>query len=294
MRPALLRGARAGDAAALLVVAAALLGGAGAAGAAKQVATGAADPSVAGPALAFELRGDRAVLEQGGERTRVAGSDPAVGGPWLATARGEGVVLTRRSTGEDAGTVPAPGVDAIAVARDWVAFRQRLGKRDVLTAAPISSSGDPGGAFRIAGAKSPNQLSRPAVDGRSIVWALAKRGSNSLLRAKLGAGGVAAKRRILSSRSQSFAGPSIAGKKIAYVATSRKRQTCASRDGQRARSDRDAARRGAPDPVDDGDRRRQGLRHRGRPGRARQADLDESLTARGVTARSGWRDHGRR
>jgi len=225
MRPGLLRGARVGDAVALLTVAGVLLGGAGAAGAAKTVATGASDPSVAGPVLAFEVAPGRAVLQEGSRRTRVAGTDPAVGGPWLATVRDEGVTLVRRSTDEDAGTVPASGVDAIAVTRSWVAFRTRTGKRDAILAAQISPEGNPGSTFRVAGARSPTQLSRPAVDGSTIVWALAKRGSNALLRARLSAGRVTSKRKLLNSRSMSFAGPSIAGRKIAYVASDRKRQT---------------------------------------------------------------------
>ena len=57
MRPGLLRGARAGDAIALVAVAAILIGGAGAASAAKKEATRASDPSVSGSALAYEAKG---------------------------------------------------------------------------------------------------------------------------------------------------------------------------------------------------------------------------------------------
>jgi len=227
MRPTLLRGARAGDAAALLGVAVALLATAGTAGATPDEGVeraGGADPSVSGPTLAYERDGGRAIIEEGGERTEVPGRDPAVGGPYAAVVRGDGVDLLELSSRERLASVAITGVDALAVARDWLAVRARRRSRDSITVYPINGSGRLGAPERVASARSPSQLSRPAVDGQTIVYALSKRGASSLVAAKLGGGRVKG-RRILSSKTTAYSGPSLAGSTVAYVETTVKRQS---------------------------------------------------------------------
>ena len=91
LRPGLLRGARAGDALALVAVAGALLAAAGSAGASppavtatRTVAANGSDPSAAGRLLAYEARPGRAILVQAGTRIQLPGTDPALGGPYVA------------------------------------------------------------------------------------------------------------------------------------------------------------------------------------------------------------------
>ncbi len=224
MRPGLLRGARAGDAVALLVVAGLLVGGAGAATAAKKVATRASDPSVSGPVLAYENDRGRAVLESGGNRTRLPGTDPAIGGPYAAVVEGGRVSILDRGTEKRVGSFPAAGADALAIDRKWVAVRRRSKRHDLIKAYSIGSAGELGQGYRVARARRPAQLSRPAIDGNTLVYAHAKSGANSLVRAQLRPGRAERIRTIASSRTLGFAGPSISGRKIAYVATSRKGQ----------------------------------------------------------------------
>ena len=90
LRPGFYRGARLGDAAALALVAAVLAGGAAAQAARKEVPR-ASDPSTAGSALVYERSDGSGELRRAdGSGERLAGSDPATGGSWVALARREG------------------------------------------------------------------------------------------------------------------------------------------------------------------------------------------------------------
>jgi hypothetical protein len=95
--PGLLRRARLGDAAALLLASVALLAGEPAT-AAKTVEDRAADPAAAGSAIAFQSGpGRAAVMRADGQRYGLPGTDPALGGQWAATIAGDSIVLTNRS-----------------------------------------------------------------------------------------------------------------------------------------------------------------------------------------------------
>lgn len=228
MRPGLLRGARAGDAVALLGVGTVLLTSAGTAGAASEDAeraniAGGSDPSLAGPALAYELEGGRAIVERGGERTEIPGSDPAVGGPYAAVVRDGRVELLDVRSLEPLDSVASSRADAVAVGKEWLLVRDGGDAEDVIRAFPINGAGALGEPRLVASARSPSQLSRPAVDGRKAVYALSKRGRSSLIKVKLG--GKIKGKRLLSSKTAAYSGPSIAGSTVAYVETTRKRQS---------------------------------------------------------------------
>ena len=222
MRPGLLRGARAGDAITLLLVSALLIGSAASASAARKEANPGSDPSVSGPALVYEGKDGQVLLRTPSGRVDLHGSEAAVGGRYVAVARGSEIAVLELHGLEKVASLPASGVDALAVGNRWVVSRHREGKRDVLSARRTDGSGSP---VFVASAKSPAQLSRPAVDGSTVVWALGKKSRNSLVRAKLTGKGVRAKRRLISSKSVAITGPSLSGGKVAYVATTRKRQT---------------------------------------------------------------------
>ena len=226
MRPGLLRGARAGDAVALLAVATVLLGGAGAADAARKEVNGGSDPSVSGKVLAFELGGSKAILQQGAKRTQIPGTDPAVGGPYAAVIREGRVEVLDPASGESRGSVAAAGADGLAISKRWLAVRRRDGRRDVLSVAPMTRSGAVGKLRRFATSAPNSQFSRPGLSGSTLVYAYSKRSRSSLLRAQLGKGGAAAKaRRLRSSKKFAFTGPSVLGSATAYVETSKRRQT---------------------------------------------------------------------
>lgn len=222
MRPGLLRGARAGDAVALLVVSALLIASAGSASAARNEADPGSDPSVSGPALVYQGKGGKAVLRVGRRRTALHGSEAAVGGDRVAVVRGDAVVLLDLHGLERVGSFPVARADALAVGRRWAVTRQRIGNRDVLRAHPL---GGRSRSYVIATAKAPAQLSRPAVAGNTVVWALGKGSANALLRARLTPDGARKRHRVVSSRTVGITGPSLFGGKVAYVATTRKGQS---------------------------------------------------------------------
>lgn len=227
MRPGLLRGARAGDAVALLAVSALLIGSAASASAARKEASPGSDPSVSGSAVVYEGKRGQALLQTPSGRVDLNGSEAAVGGSLVAVVRGGDVVLLELDGLEQAASFPAAGVDALAVGNRWVVTRGREGKRDVLRAHSLGGAETPsvGASFVVATAKSPAQLSRPAVEGDTVVWALGKSSQNSLFRATLTPGGARGKHRMISSKSVGITGPSISGDKVAYVATTRKGQS---------------------------------------------------------------------
>ena len=225
MRPGLLRGARAGDAVALLAVAAVLIGGAGAAAdASRHEANGASDPSVSGEVLAYEGGNGQAYVEQGGKRTELPGTDPAVGGPYAAVVRDGHVEVIERKSGEVRGSVVAAGADGVAISKRWIAIRRRDGRHDVLAVAALTKTGAPG-KLRAFSTSPPNsQFSRPALSGSTLVYTYSKQARSSLMRARLREGGGGRAHRLRASRKLAFTGPSVAGARIAYVETSRRRQ----------------------------------------------------------------------
>jgi hypothetical protein len=225
LRPGLYRGARLGDAAALMLVAAVLAGGAGAQAARKEIPR-ASDPSAAGPVIAYERSEGRGELRRAdGSGERLAGSDPAIGGQWVALARRGRISILDRTTLSVVGSLPASGVDAIAVTGRWVAYRVRRRHRDGLRVTALDAEGSPGATRKLAKVKRPQQLSRPAIEGNRLVVAVARSGRNELVRYELRGDRRPRRRTLISTRAAALAGPSIAGKKIAYVRTTAKRQT---------------------------------------------------------------------
>jgi hypothetical protein len=212
-RPGIYRGFRLGDAAALLAAAAAL-GTSGSATAAQTAVSNGADPSADGPDLVFQRSDRSGVLARDGQEIALPGSDPAVGGPYVAVIEGgEAVLLDRGGLGEVA-RIPAAGADALAVSGDWLVFRRREGARDVLDAVRIVDPLNPGPPQRITSAASPNQVGRPSIDGDVVVWATAQRDESRVWRRDLSE----RKNKVLAgSRFALLSNPSIDGGKLVYV-----------------------------------------------------------------------------
>lgn len=120
MRPGLLRGARAGDAITLLLVSALLIGSAASASAARKEANPGSDPSVSGPALVYEGKDGQVLLRTPSGRVDLHGSEAAVGGRYVAVARGSEIAVLELHGLEKVASLPASGVDALAVGNRWV------------------------------------------------------------------------------------------------------------------------------------------------------------------------------
>jgi len=220
-----LRGARLGDAAALVALGAVLIGTAGGAEAAKKVVADGSDPSAAGPALVYEGgKGSAKLLSGGGDPVKLPGHDPATGGPWVATAKKDDVTVFARKGLKPAVSVHAPGADGLAISNSWLAVRTHLEGRDRLLAAPLDKAGAAGPLRALAAVKRPAQLSRPALDGNRLVVAVAKSRRNSLVRYDLHEGKAPRHKTILAARDFGLSAPSIDDGKLAYVRTARNHQ----------------------------------------------------------------------
>jgi hypothetical protein len=210
-RPAILRGFRIGDAAALACCAAVLAGTE--AGAANPVASGARDPSVAGGRLAWDAAAGGVLAEEdpGGAPVPLPGTDPALGGALLAYRAGETVRVVRAADLAPVGEVAAPGADALAVSDSWLVYRTRTaGGADRLVARSLAD----GTERVVASVGPPAQLGRPALLEGILVYHAARPGRSEIVEVDLASG----TRRVLRrSRLAELTNPSLEGNLLLYV-----------------------------------------------------------------------------
>jgi hypothetical protein len=220
-RPALYRGFRLGDAVALALAAVAL-GAGSSASAANTVVTMAADPSAAGRTLVYQRADQSGALRSHGQTIDLPGTDPAIGGPYIAViAGGDQIRILDRASRAQLGTVGAPGVDAVAISERWLAYRIREGGRDSLKARRIRDPAQPGHQRSVDATGERSQISQPDLDGNLLVYAISKPAASRILRERLGSN----KRDvILGSRRAQLTNPSVLGHRVLYVRVSRERQ----------------------------------------------------------------------
>jgi hypothetical protein len=221
MRPSLYRGARLGDAAALLVIAGLLLGSATASAQSQQSAS-AADPSAMADHLAFQNMPDRTgiLARADGERVELPGKDPAIGGGRLALIRDGEIVVLDAATLEERDSIPAPAADAVAVSGGWLAYRTRREGRDRLLRRPIADDGTLGEEQRIAAVGRRSQIGQPDLDGPMLVYAVARPRSNAIVRNRLGA---KARGPVVRSRRFGLSSASVLNRRVLYVRSTRRR-----------------------------------------------------------------------
>jgi hypothetical protein len=222
-RPALYRAFRLGDGLALLAAAGALAV-ALPAGASRNVARPAADPSVAGKAVVYELPDGSGVIRRGSSEQALPGHDPAIGDGNVAVIRqGRIVVLSAVNLGE-LGSFAAPGADAVAVSSRWVAWRSHRRGRDSLHARRIDFPRDPGPVRSLGRSGRNGQLGRPSLDDNRLVYARAAPAENTIVKRVLGAKRKHAKSRLLRSQIDGLQNPSLHGRQLLYVRVTRKSQ----------------------------------------------------------------------
>jgi MFS family permease len=222
-RPALYRAFRLGDGLALLAAAGALAV-ALPAGASKNVARPAADPSVAGKAVVYQLPDGSGVIRRGSSQQALPGHDPAIGAGTVAVIRqGRIVILSAASLGE-LGSFAAPGADAVAVSRQWVVWRSHGKGRDSLHARRIDFPREPGPVRSLGRSGRNGQLGRPSLDDNRLVYARAAPAENAIFKRVLGAKRKHAKSRLLRSRVDGLQNPSLRGRHLLYVRVTRKSQ----------------------------------------------------------------------
>ncbi len=222
-RPSLYRGARRGDAVALMATAVALM--VAPAGAATTVVKGAADPSASGTDIVFEKVGGAGVLRRaGGGAVGLPGTDPAIGGPWVAVRQKSEIVLLSRDDLAEAGRIPAAGADAVAVSPHWIAWRAATAGGDLIRARSFAA-GDTGIVWRpggvVARAAAPATLGRPSLDGAKLVYSHSSTRANSLRLRVLTSG---RGKTLLASRHWLLSAPSVFNGSFSFVRTTNERQ----------------------------------------------------------------------
>jgi hypothetical protein len=219
-RPGVYLGLRRGDAAALAVSALALIVVPGSAGAAGTSIAHATDPSATADALLFQRLGGPAVMSRGGPEISLAGSHPAIGGRYVATVQANSVLLFDRGTLAPVARINAPGADAVAISDYWLAYRASGGGGDAIYIQYIANPAAPAPPLKVASQGGARQLSRPAVDGNILLYAIATpRGSRVVQRVM----GTRKHRALVRSPRLLLFDPSVKGRSFAYVRTDARR-----------------------------------------------------------------------
>lgn len=222
-RAALLRGLRLADALVLALCASLLAAPAGALAAAGYA--GRVDPSAAPGELAWQAPGLGGFLRLAGQERQLPGENPALGGSLVAWRSEEGTITVGdRLTLAQRLSIPAPGADLLAVSDRWLVYRVppppgAQGGVYALFAVGLSAPGE--AAVRVAAARAPAQLGRPALDGDTVVFHLDTTRYSQILAVNLASG----HRRVLrSARFTQLLNPSLQGGRLLYVSVGECRQ----------------------------------------------------------------------
>jgi hypothetical protein len=216
-RPAIYRGFRFGDGLALIASAAALVA-AVPAGAAKNAARPAADPGVGGKALVYQRPDGSGVIRRGSDEQALPGHDPAIGDGIVAVIRDGRIVLLSAANLGELGSFAAPGADAVAVSRHWVAWRTHEDGRDSLHARGIANPSAPGPIHGLGRTGRRAQLGLPSLDDNRLVYARAAPEENVIVKRVLGAKHPKhAKSTLIRSRIDGLSNPTLRGNDLLYV-----------------------------------------------------------------------------
>jgi hypothetical protein len=218
-RPGLYRGLRLGDAAALALAAVVLASSSDAVAERTAVWKG-ADPSFAN-GLAYQKAKRVGFLRDGGQTRKLDGKDPAIGGPYVAVRAGGGIRVLNRDTLERLADLQAGKVNALAIARNWVAWRARLDGRDQIRARRIKDLQSPNEVRRIQRANKGQHLGMPGIDGASVVYSVSSKKRNLIVRRSL------ERRRgrtLASSRGAWLHSPSLGSRRLLFVKVTDDRQ----------------------------------------------------------------------
>ncbi len=213
-RDSLYLGLRRGDAAALLIAAIALVAAPGSAGAAGTEIKHATDPAATADALLFQRLGGPAVIIRGGPELGLPGRHPAIGGRYVATVIGARVQLLDRNTLAPVAQVDAPGADAIAISDSWLAYRAPLGGGEGIYIRYIANPAAPAAPLLLASEGGASQLSPPAVDGSTLLYAIATPRGSRVVQWVMG---THKHRTLVRSPRLLLFNPSVDGNSFAYV-----------------------------------------------------------------------------
>ena len=171
------------------------------------------------------LRDERAGEAAADPERLLPGEDPALGGGLIAWRSQGGVVtIADRLTLAPLLSIPAPGADLLAISDRWLVYRVppppgAPGGVYALFAVRISSPHERG--VRIAAARAPAQVGRPALQGDTLAFHLTTPRYSQIVAVNLANG----HRRVLrSARFTQLLNPSLQGRRLVYVRVGECRQ----------------------------------------------------------------------
>ncbi|HYU16765.1 MAG TPA: hypothetical protein VEL05_11855, partial [Candidatus Acidoferrum sp.] len=213
-------GLRRGDAAALMLVAVALVVAPGSAGATGTQVTHATDPAATADALLFQRLGGQAVISRGGPEVPLPGTHPAIGGRFIATVTGDSIQLLDRNSLSPVAELAAPGADAVAVSDTWLAYRAPTGGGDGIYIRYIANPAAPAPPLLLASVGGAAQLSPPAVDGSTLLYAIATPRGSRIVQWVMG---THKHRALVRSHRLLLFNPAVDGKSFAFVRSDARR-----------------------------------------------------------------------
>jgi hypothetical protein len=217
-RPGVYLGLRRGDAVALLVAAMALVVVPGDAGARGTVAAPqATDPSASTDALVYQRLNGQAVLRRNGGEVGLSGSNPTIGGSYVAVLGKDTVQLLDRNSLGPIAEIPAPGADAIAVSSTWLAYRAPLGGGgEGIFGRSIADPASPGPISAAVTVDAASQLSPPSLDGATLLFGRANPRRSKIVESTLG---TSRHRTLVRSTRLLLFDPAVFGKFFTYTRT---------------------------------------------------------------------------
>ena len=210
-RPAILRGLRVADAAALLLCAVAI--GAAPARAATLVALPAGDPSAEGVLLAWQHPGGPGVLRRAdGGVVALPGRDPVLAAGLVGWREPDRIVLAAPDTLNPVAAYDAPGAGRFAFSAGWLVWLVTTPEGgQAMLALPRDGSLP---VRMVALAEPPVQLGRPALPGGALLFHRAGGSASELVQVDLPTG---ARRIVRRERRAQLLAPSVLGDSLLYV-----------------------------------------------------------------------------
>jgi hypothetical protein len=196
---------------------AALLAGTGALAAGANFAT---DPSAYGGSLTWQDVGGRGWLHTRSKTMELAGRLPALGGGNLAYLSGQQIVVAPGLTSSSSTTIPAPAsatVDALAVSAHWLVMRDTTASRSENLFA--LSLRDHAKRRYLVGSATPGAISRPTVEGSTVVWSYSNARHSGIYEENLSNGARSVLR--LATANVQYANPALDEGRLLYEQTDR-------------------------------------------------------------------------
>jgi hypothetical protein len=179
--------------------------------AATTVASPGGDPSAASTDLAWQQPGVGGFLLRNGVKTRLPGTDPAVGGALVAWRSGDAVTVAARDTLAPIVQETLPGVRKLALSDRWLVYRAG----SEIRVQPLSDSTRSARVVRVTGRGS---IGRPSLGGDLVVYHYATAHGSWLTAVDVATG---TRRRVRFARDAQLLNPSLLGGSLLYVRASR-------------------------------------------------------------------------